>query len=77
MYINHLYYHSSSAITHTLTHILANAVKHADVRAYLFFSADREQNLRKRLRGFREKWCGSTASQQDLWGFLLNVPSLG
>ena len=42
MYINHLYYHSSSAITHTLTHILANAVKHADVRAYLFFSADRE-----------------------------------
>lgn len=42
MYINHLYYHSSSAITRTLTHILANAVKHADVRAYLFFSADRE-----------------------------------
>mgnify|MGYP000975792969 CR=1 FL=1 len=42
MYINHLYYHSSSAITHTLTHILANAVKHADVRACLFFSADRE-----------------------------------
>ena len=77
MYINHLYYHSSSAITHTLTHILANAVKHADVHAYLFSVQTVKQILRKRLRGFREKWCGSTTSQQDLWGFLLNAPSLG
>ena len=77
MYINHLYYHSSSAITHTLTHILANAVKLLTCAPACFSAQTVKQNLRKRLRGFREKWCGSTVSQQDLWGFLLNVPSLG
>ena len=77
MYINHLYYHSSSAITHTLTHILANAVKHADVRAYLFFSADREAEFEETAARISGKvvWVHSVATGP--MGFLAERAFIG
>lgn len=77
MYINHLYYHSSSAITHTLTHILVNAVKHADVRAYLFFSADREAEFEETAARISGKvvWVHSVATGP--MGFLAERAFIG
>ena len=77
MYMNHLYYHSSSAITRTLTHILANAVKHSDVHVYLFFSADHEAEFEETAARISGKvvWVHSVATGP--MGFLAERAFIG